>query len=331
MAAVIVHDFVMKNPGGNILKFRIQRGTNNQTAFIKRFFAKVVVYLTADFLAEIFGIFQKTAAAFNGRQRLFFGRCGLFLRNIAFFGHAVQHPVAATDSGLVFAFRMIVVRTFGQRRQIGDFFNVQLIERLAEVIQRGGGHAVRTVAQINFIQIKLKDMVFAERVLNAGGKNRFLNLAGIGKLGRKQHVFGHLLGNGRSAGGTPAAADVFDVAEQRADNADIVNAAVRIEIFVFGGDESVFNLFGNFVDRNEKTFLGSIFHQQPAVAGIKPRGYRRFIFFKLMIVGKFAGIFPQAADNDNKADYRKEKERTQQRRQCFKHQKAPEKLFNFLR
>lgn len=83
-----------------------------------------------------------------------------------------------------------------------------------------------------------------------------------------------------------------------------------VKIFIFGRDKRLFYLIGNFIDRNKKAFFAGIFHQQAAVAGIKPGGYLWFIFFQLAIIGKRDRIFKQGADNNDNDYYRKKQKRT---------------------
>ena len=162
-------------------------------------------------------------------------------------------------------------------------------------------------------------MVFGKGLFHSRGQNSFFDFADIGQFGSQQKVFGHLLGNGRSTGRTASGADVFQIAENGANDTDVINPRMAVKLFVFCSDKGIFDLIGNLVNRNENTFFNRIFHQQLTVAGVKPRGDGRFIFGQLVVIRQLAGIFPQRTDNQHDGDDGKEKKRTQQGRQGLKH------------
>lgn len=107
--------------------------------------------------------------------------------------------------------------------------------------------------------------------------------------------------------GRRSGADVFQIAENGANDTDVINPRMAVKLFVFCGDKGIFDLIGNLVNRNENTFFNRILHQQLTVAGVKPRGDGRFIFGQLMVIRQLAGIFPQRTDNQHDGDDGKEK------------------------
>ena len=180
MTGIVIFELFAENIGGNFLQLGIKRGTDNQSAFIKGVFAKILLNFAADFLTEIIGIFNKRSSAVNRFQRFGNSGIGFGFADIAVFQHAADNPVAAGYGRIIFGFGIIIIGSFGQGGQISGFFQGQITQRFSEIIQRRCGNAVRAVAQINFIQIKLQDMLFAESLFNARGQNSFFNLAGNG-------------------------------------------------------------------------------------------------------------------------------------------------------
>ena len=63
-------------------------------------------------------------------------------RDEAVLDHAVDDVVAALDRALAVAERVQVGRRLGQRGEIGGLLQRQLIQRLAEIVQRRGGDAI---------------------------------------------------------------------------------------------------------------------------------------------------------------------------------------------
>src|SRR5689334_8151450 len=75
--------------------------------------------------------------------------------------HTIEYPVAALNRPFALTERMIVVGCFGQRGEIGRFRNREFVHGLVKVNQRSSRDAVSTKAEINLVQVKLKNLVFA--------------------------------------------------------------------------------------------------------------------------------------------------------------------------
>ena len=72
---------------------------------------------------------------------------------------------------------MVVCRSFWQGRQIGHFFQRQLVERFIEIIQGRCSHAIAAKAKIDFVQIKRENLIFRKGPFHAKRQNGFLDLA----------------------------------------------------------------------------------------------------------------------------------------------------------
>ena len=94
---------------------------------------------------------------------------------------------------------MVVVRPLGQRREIGRLRERQLVHRLVEIVERGGGDAVGAEAEEDLVEVELEDLVLGVGLLDAEREDRFLDLAVERLLVGEQEVLGDLLGDGRGA------------------------------------------------------------------------------------------------------------------------------------
>src|SRR6202044_860661 len=133
---------------------------------------------------------------------------------------------------------MIIVRCLGQSSQISDFGNAQFMHRLAEIIQRRGRNAVIAETKIDFIEIEFENLLFRISRLDSEREQSLPDLSLEGTFVRQQEVFRHLLGNG---GSTLNPAFALDEDDESAGYAFRIDAIVRVEIFVFGRDESMFH------------------------------------------------------------------------------------------
>ena len=101
-----------------------------------------------------------------------------------------------------------------------------------EIPARRRFDAIQTVAEVHLVEIQLEDLLFRELTLDAGGENRFLQLAAIRLVARKEALPRELLGNGAAAFG---AAPFAHVAERSRSDADEVDAGVIEEALIFDG------------------------------------------------------------------------------------------------
>ena len=73
--------------------------------------------------------------------------------------------------------RIIISRTIGDRAQIGDLGQVQLVRRLVKIALRRGSDPVIAVHEIDIVEIELKDLVLIIFLLKGPGDKDLLDLS----------------------------------------------------------------------------------------------------------------------------------------------------------
>src|SRR6185312_3585276 len=136
------------------LVFRVERRAYRQAAFVQLLLAVLLVELAADLLGEILGGDDMRAGRGFRRdaERRLLRLVGVGLLDEAGLRHAVDDPVAALERALALAERIVIIRRLRQRRQIRRLRDGQLIHRLVEIGERGGGDAVGAEAEINLVE-----------------------------------------------------------------------------------------------------------------------------------------------------------------------------------
>ena len=284
VAPVVGDQALAQDPLGDALEPGIERGAHRQAALVEAGLAIDLGQLAPDLLDEIIGPHDLGRVHPVHAQRLGPSLLGLGEADAPVLEHAPDHPVAPGQRGLGAPDRMIVVRRLGQRRHVGRLGDAQLVERLVEIIERGGRHAIGAEAQVNLVQVEIQDPVLVEGALDAEGEDGFLDLAGHGHLVGQQEVLGDLLGDRRGADRPPVPAQIRHVGHDRAGNRDEVHARVAVEVLVLGRQEGVDHAPRDRLDRHVDALLGGVFDQQPAVAGMQAGDGRRLVVGELPVV-----------------------------------------------
>ena len=143
-ALVVAHEPVDERLAGHRLHLRIERGADRQAALVELLLAVALGDLAADLLGEVAGGDGVRARSTRGLtvSGSFLRLVGLLALDVAVLDHAIDDPVAALERRLLLAERMVVVRRLRQRRQVGGLGERQLMDRLAEIVQRRRGDAV---------------------------------------------------------------------------------------------------------------------------------------------------------------------------------------------
>ena len=191
---------------------------------------------------------------------------------------------------------MVVRRPFGQRRQIGGFGDGQLVDRFVVVGERRAGDAVGAEAEEDLVDVELEDAVLRIGLLDAEGEDHLADLAVDGLVGRQQEVLGDLLGDRRGAHRPPAGAHILEVGDQRAAEADDVDAGVAVEILVLGRQERRLDAVGHRLDRQIEAPLARELAHQRAVGSVDARRHRRLVAGEHLVVRQILG---QVADVDS--------------------------------
>ena len=269
------------------LQLWIERGPDRQSAFVEFLFAIAFEDVATDFLGKIFtGEDMRSVGPVGDDQRILAGLVGLGLLDPAVFQQAIDHVVAAFDGAVAVAHRMQRARRLRHRRQIGRFRDREVVHRLVEIDQRGRGNAVGAEPEIDFVEIELEDAILGISALDAHRQQRFLDLAGERHLVGQKEVLRDLLGDRRGTLWPPVRAEILRIQHHRARHAGEVDAAVLVEVLVFGGEERVDHELWNRLDRQIEPALLGIFAEQRAVGGVHARHDRRLIILKLRVVRK---------------------------------------------
>ncbi len=195
---------------------------------------------------------------------------------------------------------MIVVGSLRQRRQIGDLGDRELVNGLAEIVQRSRRDAVIAEAEIDLVEVELEDAVLRERRLDAQRQQRLANLALIGALVREQEVLGHLLGDRRGAL-LPLAAGAH-IRHHGADDTFGVDTRMLVEILVLGGEKRLDDELGHGLDRHVKPPLAGIFGDQRSVGSVDAGHDRRLVIGELRMVGQVLREHPVPVGEAGSAD-----------------------------
>ena len=213
MGPVVFDQPVMQHLVGDGLQLRIEGGAHRQPALVERILAEAGDQLAAHLLGEIIGAHGLGRPARSELQRLGRRGCGFRGGDVAILLHPADHPVAPRQRRFGMLVDGVVVGRLGQRGEIGAFADGQIVQRLVEIIERRGGHAVIAGAEIDLVQIELEDAVLAEGLLDAQRQHDLAHLALERDLVAEQEVLGDLLGDGGGADRPPVAAQMGQVGE----------------------------------------------------------------------------------------------------------------------
>ncbi len=167
-------------------------------------------------------------------------RCdsGFLCRDEFLFQHPVDHPVSAGNRSLFSPDRVIIVRTFRQGRQIGDFGNGQVIQAFIKIVQGRSGNAIGPIAQINLVQIQFQDAVLIQRAFDAQRQNGLFHFSCDGHFICQQKVFCHLLRDCGRPNQPPPLCDMDNVGDNGADQCLNIHTKMPIEILILCRDEA---------------------------------------------------------------------------------------------
>ena len=166
---------------------------------------------------------------------------------IALLGHPVEDVVAALEGPLGIRVGRIDRRPAEDPRDERRFLETEVRDALAEIEVRGRLDAVGAVAEVELVAVQLEDPLLGILLLDAAGDEHLLELPPDGLLGIEEQLAGQLLGDGAPALGAAerAAPDPDDVLLERPDDAHVIDALVRIEPGVLGGDDGLLQDVGN--------------------------------------------------------------------------------------
>jgi hypothetical protein len=243
---VEAHEPVRQRLARHGLELRVEGGAHRQAALVKLLLAVAVGDLAADLLGEEAGgdgVRRDHAGVDVQRQLLRLVR--LRPRRVAVGHHQVDDVVAPAEGILGAAEGVVVVRSLGERREVGGLLQVELVDGLAVEVERRGGDAVIAEAEIDLVQVELEDAVLGEGRLDPERDQGLADFTVKSLLVVEQEVLRHLLGDG---GGALLLAGA-EIGQHGADHALRVDAGMLVEILVLRREEGALDHRRHRLDR----------------------------------------------------------------------------------
>ena len=172
---------------------------------------------------------------------------------------------------------VVVVGRLGHGGEVGGLGQGELRERLAEVRKGGGGDTVGASAEIDLVEVELKDALLGERALQAERKDGLADLAFVGDLFAQEEVGRDLLGDGGSPDRAAPGAGVAQVGQGRTDDGVRIHAEMALEGLVFSRDEGLAHQRGDGGDGHEDAPLLGELGEEASVGGIQAGEHRRAV------------------------------------------------------
>ena len=282
---IVAQEAIMQRAACLELQVGVERGAHRQAAAIERILAIAIDELAAHVLGEVFAGEEIGAGApRRDLERQGLGLGALVGLDIAVRHHLVDHPVAALDGAVGVAERMVVGGAAGQGGEIGGLGQRQFVDRLVEIGKGRTRDAVGAETEKDLVQIEFEDAVLRIGVLDTEGENHLPDLAVVGHARIEQEVLGDLLRDGGGAHRTATGAQILDVGDDRAHQAEPVNAGVGVEILVLGRQEGGLDTVGNRLDGQiEPSLAGELRHER-AVCRMHARRHRRLVIGENLVV-----------------------------------------------
>ena len=203
-------------------------------------------------------------------------------------------------------------RRLRHRREVGGFRDREFVHRFVEIDQRRRADSVGAEAEIDFVQIQFEDAVLGISALDPHRQQRFLDLARERNLVGQQEVLGDLLGDRRGALRTLVRTEILRIQHHGARHAGEVDAAMLVEVLVFGGEEGVDDEFRHRLDRQIEPALLGVFTEQRAIGSVHARHHRRLVILKRRIVRQVLGEMPDRSRCAGDADQKHHRSRSEQ-------------------
>ncbi len=259
---------------------------------VLRLFAEPVDQAAANLLHIIAARARVEAGAmrWHRAQRLCLRLVQLRLTDPAILVHFAQRPVAPVERAFVAgrAFGAVICRPLGQDGEIRHLVQLQVAHILIEIGARRRLHAIGVPAEEYLIEIEFEDLLLGQYAFHAIGEDHLLHLARGRIFIADQQVLGDLLGDGRSALGALAGADLRHIVEHRAEKAGDIHAMMIEESLVLRRQ----------ISADQQGRIVAILQLDPALACIAvhglaidvahDRGQRRLIFQKRRRIGQAA-------------------------------------------
>src|SRR5208337_2195369 len=179
--------------------------------------------------------------------------------------------------------RRKAVGSFGQTGEKGSFRKVQLARVFVKIGPGSRLYPVRSCAEINLVQVKIENLVFAEAAVDPVGEKGLFELTHVSAFGGKKQGFDDLLGYGASP------LDDFTslyVLQHGAKNSDQVHPAVLVEPRILSGYKGLDEIWGKLLERNQVSSLDKEFAYQFTIGRIYAGDQWRVILLQGLHAGK---------------------------------------------
>ncbi len=305
MGLVVAHEAVDQRLAGPGLHLRVEGRAHREAALVELLLAVALGDLAADLLGEVVGVGGvREGDARVDAERHLLGGLRLLPGDVAVLRHQADDLVAAVEGRLGLAVGVVVVRPLRQGGEVGRLVDGQLVDRLAEIVERRGRDAVQVAAghdraEEDLVEVELEDLVLRVGRLDPERQQRLLDLAVVGLLGGEQEVLGDLLGDGRGA--LPLAR--LGVGQEGAHDPLGVDAAVLVEVLVLGRQEGRDDDLRHRLDRQVQPALAGVLGQQRAVRRVDAGHHRRLVIGERGVVGQVLAVLPVEVTAHRRADH----------------------------
>ncbi len=282
LALVVVLEVLAHRLLGLQLHVEVHGGVDLQPAGVEHLFAVALLEVAAHLLGEIGGVGDIGVDPRMDGQLLVVGLLRLFGGDGAVGDHALEDVLLALFGAIEVAIGGVAAGGARQAGEHGALGESQLLDVLVEVVFGRCLDTVGPVAEVDLVEVEVKDLLLGQPLLHPAGEDRLLELARVGALRSQQQALGHLLGDGAAALHDAASLEVFPGGT---DDGDEVDPPVLVEIGILGGDEGLeqrlrhslnghddaplFRVLGNHltvgaVDLGDdrRTIIGEGFHQR---------------------------------------------------------------------
>ncbi|NJN39928.1 MAG: hypothetical protein HC807_02345, partial [Gammaproteobacteria bacterium] len=148
------------------------------------------------------------------------------------------------------------------------FVRVHVRQGAAEIDLRRRGETVRPLTEVDLVDIDLEDLVLGQARLDPEREEHLVGLPDQRLVGREEEVSGHL--HGDRTGALPLAPRE-EVGVGCSYDADIIDALMAVEPFVFGGEDGLLHDLGNRVDLHDRPALLAELADERAVGRVDPQ------------------------------------------------------------
>ena len=230
----------MNSDSGGALEIGIECGVDAIALALEIVLREFFEQMILDHVNEVGGGAAFDAAAYKFQRRFFRGS-DLVGGGVRVFDHLGEDAVAGFDGAIHVPFGGgVVIRSANDAAEESGFAEGELADVFTEVglgsLSEAANREAAAIAEIDFVGIELKNLLFGEAVIDFDRHQHFFYFAAPFAFGGKEKAAGNLHVNRAGALGFLADAQVR---HSGAENANPVETTVLEKAFVFGGDNGI--------------------------------------------------------------------------------------------